>query len=176
MLEWSGRVARDMKSKTITPRHLLLGTESDEELSKLIKESGCRFAAGGVLPNIHYMIVKKQKKEHKKKTTRKPKEGQKLKHRYRPGTVSIKNIRREQKASNCVYFSKAAFKRFAKEIGQDFEQGQHYSHDAILALQMFIEQDLIRILQNANLEAIHAGRTRVQPKDIQMARRMCSNC
>lgn len=42
------------------PRHIQLAVRNDEELSKLL--SGVTIAAGGVLPNIHSVLLPKSKK------------------------------------------------------------------------------------------------------------------
>ena len=56
--------ARGSKKARIVPRHLQLAVCNDEELNKLL--GGVTIAAGGVLPNIHSVLLpKKSKKEAK---------------------------------------------------------------------------------------------------------------
>lgn len=45
------------------PRHIQLAVRNDEELSKLL--SGVTIAAGGVLPNIHSVLLPKSSKKGK---------------------------------------------------------------------------------------------------------------
>jgi hypothetical protein len=45
------------------PRHIQLAVRNDEELSKLL--SGVTIAAGGVLPNIHSVLLPKTAKKGK---------------------------------------------------------------------------------------------------------------
>uniref|UniRef100_A0A453GXS8 Histone H2A n=1 Tax=Aegilops tauschii subsp. strangulata TaxID=200361 RepID=A0A453GXS8_AEGTS len=58
MLELAGNAAKDNKKTRIMPRHLLLATRNDEELSKLL--DGITIAHSGVLPNIHSVLFSKK--------------------------------------------------------------------------------------------------------------------
>jgi histone H2A len=77
-LELAGNAARDQNKKTIMPRHVLLAIRTDEELNKLL--SGVTVAGGGVMPNIHSVLLPKkgaegdgEDKPKKKKASKKPK-------------------------------------------------------------------------------------------------------
>jgi histone H2A len=67
ILELAGNAARDNKRQRIIPRHIQLAVRNDEELNKLL--GGVTIASGGVLPNIHAVLLPKKKdgKEGEKK-------------------------------------------------------------------------------------------------------------
>ena len=58
VLELAGNAARDNKKNRIVPRHIQLAVRNDEELNKLL--GGVTIAAGGVLPNIHSVLLPKK--------------------------------------------------------------------------------------------------------------------
>ena len=64
VLELAGNAARDNKKTRIIPRHVALAVRNDEELNKLL--GGVTIASGGVLPNIHSVLL--PKKSDKKET------------------------------------------------------------------------------------------------------------
>lgn len=59
VLELAGNAARDNKKTRIIPRHIQLAVRNDEELNKLL--GGVTIAAGGVLPNIHAVLMPRKK-------------------------------------------------------------------------------------------------------------------
>ena len=58
VLELAGNAARDNKKTRIVPRHIQLAVRNDEELNKLM--GGVTIAAGGVLPNVHAVLLGKK--------------------------------------------------------------------------------------------------------------------
>ena len=74
--------------------------------------------------------------------------GVKKPHRYRPGTVAL------------------------REIAQDFKTDLRFQSSAVLALQEASESYLVGLFEDTNLCAIHAKRVTIMPKDMQLARRI----
>ncbi|XP_020591040.1 probable histone H2A.3 [Phalaenopsis equestris] len=58
VLELAGNAARDNKKTRIVPRHIQLAVRNDEELSKLL--GTVTIANGGVMPNIHNLLLPKK--------------------------------------------------------------------------------------------------------------------
>ncbi|KAL8254995.1 hypothetical protein R6Q59_033216 [Mikania micrantha] len=58
VLELAGNAARDNKKTRIVPRHIQLVVRNDEELSKLLGD--VTIANGGVMPNIHNLLLPKK--------------------------------------------------------------------------------------------------------------------
>ena len=58
LLELAGNASRDNKKTRIIPRHIQLAIRNDEELGKLL--GSVTIAAGGVLPNIHSVLLPKK--------------------------------------------------------------------------------------------------------------------
>lgn len=61
LLELSGNAAKDNKKTRINPRHIQLAIKNDEELNKYVGTA--TISAGGVMPNIHSVLLKKGKAE-----------------------------------------------------------------------------------------------------------------
>ena len=90
----------------------------------------------------------------------------------RPGTGALKNIRYYQKQSHCLHIPFASFERLVREIAQYFKSDLRFQKDAIILLQHSAESYLVNLFQDTNIAAIHAKRTGIMPKDIQLARRI----
>ena len=92
-------------------------------------------------------------------------------HRYKPGTVALREIRKYQKSTDLL-IRKLPFQRLVREIAQDFKSDLRFQSTAILALQEAAEAYLVNLFEDTNLCAIHAKRVTIMPKDIQLARRI----
>ena len=90
-------------------------------------------------------------------------------HRYRAGTVALKDIRHYQ-GSTALLIRKMPFQRLVREIAQDFKTDLRFQSAAILCLQEAAEAYLVKLFDDANLCAIHARRVTIMPKDILLAR------
>ena len=108
--------------------------------------------------------------------------GVKKPHRYRPGTVALREIRRYQKSVELL-IRKAPFLRLAREVMQDktvnrtiddskSKTVERVTGASALAMQEASEAYLVGVFEDTNLCAIHAKRVTIMPKDIQLARRI----
>ena len=97
--------------------------------------------------------------------------GVKKAHRYRPGTVALREIRRYQKSTDLL-IRKAPFQRLVKEIATEYKSDLRFQSTAVLALQEASEAYLVGLFEDTNLCAIHGKRVTIMPKDMQLARRI----
>jgi histone H3 len=87
--------------------------------------------------------------------------GIKKPHRFRPGTVALREIRRYQKSTELL-IRKLPFQRLVREIAQDFKTDLRFQSAAIGALQEASEAYLVSLFEDTNLCAIHAKRVTVR--------------
>jgi len=97
--------------------------------------------------------------------------GVKRPHRYRPGTVALREIRRYQKSTDLL-IRKLPFQRLVREIAQDFKSDLRFQQSAIEAIQEAAEAYLVGLFEDTNLCALHSRRVTIMPKDLQLARRI----
>ena len=98
-------------------------------------------------------------------------QGIKKTHRFRPGTVALREIRRYQKSTELLV-RKLPFQRLVREIAQEFKTDLRFQSSAVLALQEASESYMVGLFEDTNLCAIHAKRVTIMPKDMQLARRI----
>jgi histone H3 len=103
----------------------------------------------------------------------------KRKHRFRPGTVALREIRKYQKSTDLL-INKTRFTWLLREIVQNVP-GHNTETTAlrmqkatILALQEAAEAFLTGLFEDSNLCAIHAKRVTIMPKDIKIVLRIWS--
>lgn len=97
--------------------------------------------------------------------------GIKKPHRFRPGTVALREIRRYQRSTEFL-IRKAPFQRLIREIAQDFKTDLRFQAAAVAALQESAEAYLVGLFEDTQLCAIHAKRVTIMPKDMHLARRL----
>ena len=76
--------------------------------------------------------------------------GVKKPHRYRPGTVALREIRRYQKSTELL-IRKLPFQRLVREIAQDFKTDLRFQSSAVMALQEASEAYLVGLFEDTNL-------------------------
>ncbi|KAH6554904.1 hypothetical protein KP509_1Z298400 [Ceratopteris richardii] len=95
--------------------------------------------------------------------------------RRRRYTKAFAEIRHYQKTAELL-IPRRPFARVVKEELQRYCAGLRIQALALEALQEVAEAYLISMLEDSNLCAIHAKRVTIQPKDIQLARRIRGDC
>ena len=175
------------KKIALNPRMTLSLTSSPRlflEIEPLKKPSSTRQMARtkqSARKNLSYTVgtksIKGKKAPRKQLATKAARKsapatgGVKKPHRYRPGTVALREIRRYQKSTDLL-IRKLPFQRLVREIAQDFKSDLRFQGSAVLALQEAAEAYLVGLFEDTNLCAIHAKRVTIMPKDIQLARRI----
>ncbi|XP_060712774.1 uncharacterized protein LOC132837100 isoform X1 [Hemiscyllium ocellatum] len=80
--------------------------------------------------------------------------GVKKPHRYRPGTVALREIRRYQKSTELL-IRKLPFQRLVREIAQDFKTDLRFQSSAVMALQEASEAYLVGLFEDTNLAVVY---------------------
>eukprot|EP01135_Chromosphaera_perkinsii_P010848 Nk52_evm5s2256 gene=Nk52_evmTU5s2256 len=131
-----------------------------------------RLGNGGKAPRKHLATKSARKSAPATGGVKKP-------HRYRPGTVALREIRRNQKSTEEL-IRKLPFSRLVREICQDISVGNldgrnvRLTNQAMRALQSASEAYLVSLFEMSNLEAIHAKRVTIMPKDMQLVQKIRS--
>lgn len=137
----------------------------NEEIEKMARTKQTAFkSTGGKVPHKKLATKSARKDVREVTTMKKP-------HRFRPGTVALREIRRYQKSTELL-IRKAPFQRLVREIAQDYKTDLRFQGSAVLALQEAAEAYLTGLMEDSNLCAIHAKRVTVYPKDLHLARRI----
>lgn len=131
--------------------------EHDESLKNLVtKTLKFSISGAGEVIRVHqaHLPDKKRKRKGKKNGVR----------RARSGTVAVRDIRKMQKSTE-LKLRKAPIDRLVREI-----TGARISEKASIAIQSFVEKYVVDLLVISQHNAFHADRSRVQSKDIKLAR------
>ncbi|KAL9601861.1 MAG: hypothetical protein Q9219_002213 [cf. Caloplaca sp. 3 TL-2023] len=101
--------------------------------------------------------------------------GKRKVHRYKPGTVALREIRRFQRTTDLLIM-KLPFSRLVREIALSRllvgQEPLRWQSQAIQALQEACEAFMVHLFEDTNLCAIHAKRVTIMQKDVQLARRI----
>ena len=92
--------------------------------------------------------------------------------KYKPGVRALKEIWYYQKRVGLIC-SRRCFSRLIREVAKDLRLiDKRWQASAIEAIQEAAERYLTTLLEDANLCCIHRKRVTIEPKDIQLARRI----
>ena len=90
-------------------------------------------------------------------------------HRWRPGTVALREIRQQQKSTKML-LPRASFERLVREIMQDMgTETTRIKPEAIDALQQGSEDYIVDLLKHAQKFAVHADRVTLGHDDLKLA-------
>ena len=93
------------------------------------------------------------------------------KNRYKPGTVTLREVKRYQKTTDML-LPRASFQRLVRSITMDMDHSLRFQSQALHALQEASEAYIVGLFEDTNLCAIHAKRMTVMKKDMDLARRI----
>jgi len=112
--------------------------------------------------------IKTLLEKHLNRKVKKPEEGKERTRHFKQGTIALRDIRHEQKQSDRAAMRFLPFQRFVRDIASSLNEELRISRNVFMIAQLYIESMVVKVLQYANLCAIHCGRTTVQPADVQL--------
>ena len=117
--------------------------------------------------------IKKPRKQYSKTAKKSVSKtgGIKKPHRFRPGTVAAREIRKYQKSTELL-IRKLPFQRLVKEIAHEIKPDTRFQSSAVMALQESSEAYLVGLFEDTNLCAVHGKRVTIMKKDVILARRI----
>jgi len=142
-----------------------------------------RKSTGGKADRARILVAKKGKKPRDSQSAPERRgrsdevAGVKRKHRWRPGTVALREIRRYQKSTDLL-IPRAPFCRLVREVIRGCQESSgdlRLQVAAIGALQEASEAFLVGLFEDTNLCAIHAKRVTIMPRDLHLAQRIRGN-
>jgi len=133
-----------------------------------------RKSTGGKIDRARILEAKRGKNQGGKRKGKGEVAGVKKKHKWRPGTVALREIRRYQKSTDLL-IPRSPFLRLMREVINEVKEGPHTIRvqvGAVGALQEAAEAYLVGLFEDTNLCAIHAKRVTIMPRDIHLAQRL----
>jgi histone H3 len=92
-------------------------------------------------------------------------------HRYRPGTVALREIRKYQKSTDLL-IAKAPFLKEVRAAMQDYKSDLRKTPGCTAALREATESYVVGVMEDTNCAAIHDKRVTIMPKDIELVGRI----
>lgn len=156
-----------IRNAVIYAEHARRTTIKSSDVNESLRLLGHSVYGGDVdvkIPNVvsyERHLRKSQGGETKKKTKR-----------YSKTTMFLRKVHYYQKQHDCFFFQSSPFKRLVKEIGQDYAQNLRFTKGSLTIIQLFVEEYLRILFEDSNLACIHAHRETLQPRDLQLTRRL----
>ena len=161
ILEQSVNNANSQNRVRLTVKDVELAIRNDNELNRMFVKNNIYFMGGSNIPHINPVLL------HRKTTTKKkPNRESVKKHRFKPGTVSLREIRKLQKLGNTLIFARNPFEKYVRQIISEYNKDLKISKNVFSILQYALEAHLVKLLTNSNNAAIHTGRVKMMPCDI----------
>jgi len=92
-------------------------------------------------------------------------------HRFRPGTVALREIRRYQKSTELL-IRKRPFERLVRELVQPYVDSMRFQRSAFDALQEASEAYLVELFSDSVLLTLHRKRVTINQQDMRLTRRI----
>ena len=124
-------------------------------------------------PNQTDAVAKggKHKKKDKDKGAPLAVGGVRKPHRWRPGTVALREIKKYQRSVDNL-IRRAPFRRLVREIANDFKVDLKFTKNSFDCLQEATEQFMVERFRQAQKACVHGKRLMLGVKDMQFAREM----
>ena len=178
ILKLAAVVAQNNKHVTVSPRHIFLAISGDKDIKTLMESFNIQFMGVGVVPYIHpEFMTKKRISSRKRKSRGNSKAVKSSTHKFLPGTVALRDIRKLQK-SNKTCLQGAPFERVVRKLVTDIEGEEttvQFSAGSLKTIQVFVEQQVINLFRVAIQLTVHAKREGIQQKDVELAWDLSNN-
>jgi len=159
------------KKKRLTIQDVNRAVTTTPSLEHLFRKCTLQFIGGGPATFIHPLLsVKTGKSKHDVYA-----EDDTKTRRYNPGTLVLKEIKKLQKVYNKKIIAKVPFDKVVREIFVEKNCDSKISKQVFTVLQYYLESYLVDILHQSNLAALHAGRLKVIPEDIDFVHSIKNN-
>ena len=176
LLSASGDKARDQRRSRIKVRDISLAVSDDDELERLFDDHRLVLLGAGVRAHIDQRILDSYEQKSAKKPRRVTAKtvGTATPHRYRPGTVALREIRQQQKSTRlmlCKVHIQKACKVITATLTAEGDKPVMMSEEARVILHYLVEQKVVDMFRDANEWCLHADRNTLYVGDLQMAMR-----
>lgn len=158
---------------TLTHRFIYLAVQEDKELATLINNFKIEFMGVGVVPYVHPQLLVKTKTKGRRR--KKDKNG-KSSHKFRPGTIALRKIRKYQtKDSTSLLLQQLPFEKAVRRITSEIQQNNnndrkiHFGAGSLLVIQTFVEQVVTNLMMKTVNITIHASREGINDSDVLLA-------
>ncbi|OAG31972.1 histone H3 [Nematocida displodere] len=94
-------------------------------------------------------------------------------HRFKAGTVALREIRKYQKTTDLL-IRKLPFQRLVREVASEYKADVRFQSSSILAIQESLENYLTGLFEDSNRCAIHAKRVTLMARDLHLVHKIKS--